>query len=162
MACLRSDQVTRAAITRRWSAVRFHNALFGGRLRKENIDRPDADDPVREGNYYRDGWLSLRTLHPIRALGGLSVRNDAEVCVAHFGGLLLNSEGRLRGVFSAEPLPGVIYNCLAYPFIAPRDIGYPGFSILRKGWLGFIGSYPAPFWTEAVFYSSPERCGVID
>src|SRR3990172_5894368 len=139
-----ASEVVRTATTRRWSAARFHNVLLGGRIRKPAIDQPEVDSEVRDGTFYRNTWLSLRSLHPIRAKGGTSIENTEEVCKAHFGGFLLNSKGELRGVFTVEPYPGVFYNCTAYPFIAPRDIGYPGFSILRKGWLGFIGSYPAP------------------
>jgi hypothetical protein len=123
---------------------------------------------VREDD---ESYASPQSSHPVRAVEVDLGQVDAgptpgESCAHHWGHLGVGLDGFVEPYFCSQPNYAREHNqtSLMTPVIQrvgdELDEANPD-SIIDDGFAAFLGTYHAPYWTEAQFHSGTHRCLAI-
>jgi hypothetical protein len=121
--------------------------------------------PVTFNSPFR-GDFDIVSSHRIRAkhiLEHFINVNTPDVCRHHFGGIGGKENGDVVAIFCSQPSGHTNSRSLQYTEcgIMMSDKDRPEIG-LRKGDCAFVGSYAAPYWTEAELSSDEITCGGVE
>ncbi len=141
-----------------WGLDLCQNAIFTAVIRPPE-HYPEPGGPGSLG--FEPGFAEIRSTHPIRAVEIPDPRGD-EVCRHHHGKMRLGSDGFARPVFCSLSVAGLPNNfqktTAPLPYI---QHGFDPNGQIEPGFAAMLGAYHAPWWTEAVFHTSPQVCGAF-